>query len=66
MADKKEYNSYFRILSYARKYKGRFFLGLFMSLMLSVFNGLSLTSLKPIFDVIETGSSKPFQIHFDE
>jgi len=66
MADKKEYNSYFRILSYAKKYKKRFLLGLFMSLMLSIFNGLSLTSLKPIFDVIETGGSKPFQIHFDE
>lgn len=66
MAPTKQRNAYFRILGYAKKYKKRFFIGLFMSLMLSVFNGLSLTSLKPIFDVIETGGSKPFQLHFEE
>jgi ABC-type multidrug transport system fused ATPase/permease subunit len=66
MAQKKKQSPYWRILGYARKYKKRFFLGLFMSLMLSVFNGLSLTSLKPIFDVIETGGTRPFQVHFDE
>lgn len=66
MPPKKPRNTYFRILGYARKYKKRFLMGLFMSLMLSVFNGLSLTSLKPIFDVIETGGSKPFQLHFEE
>lgn len=66
MAEPKARNTYFRILGYAKKYRTRFFLGLFMSLMLSVFNGLSLTSLKPIFDVIESGSTKPFQLHFEE
>jgi ATP-binding cassette, subfamily B, bacterial MsbA len=56
---------YFRILSYAAKYKRRFFLGLLASFLFSIFNGLSLLSLKPIFDVIETGGSKPLQIHFE-
>ncbi|MBX3722017.1 MAG: ABC transporter ATP-binding protein [Turneriella sp.] len=66
MSEKKGTRIYLRILRYAGKYKMRFFLGLICSLMLSVFNGLSLTSLKPIFDVIETGGTKPFQMHFDE
>ncbi|HRP69033.1 MAG TPA: ABC transporter ATP-binding protein [Turneriella sp.] len=57
---------YLRILAYAKPYRKRFILGIFMSIMLSIFNGLSLTSLKPIFDVIETGASKPFQLHFEE
>lgn len=56
---------YFRILGYAAKYKRRFFLGLIASFLFSIFNGLSLLSLKPIFDVIESGGSRPMQIHFD-
>ncbi|MBV6492817.1 MAG: Vitamin B12 import ATP-binding protein BtuD [Turneriella sp.] len=66
MPREKKRNAYLRILSYAKPYRMRFVLGLFMSVMLSVFNGLSLTSLKPIFDVIETGSTKPFQLHFEQ
>lgn len=30
--------------------------------MVSIFNGASLTSLKPIFDVIEKGAEQPFQL----
>jgi ABC-type multidrug transport system fused ATPase/permease subunit len=56
---------YFRILGYAAKYKRRFFLGLMASFLFSIFNGLSLLSLKPIFDVIESGGSRPMQVHFD-
>jgi len=56
---------YFRILSYAARYKKRFFIGLFASFMFSIFNGLSLVSLKPIFDVIETGGAKPFQLRLE-
>ena len=56
---------YFRILGYAAKYKKRFFIGLAASFFFSIFNGLSLLSLKPIFDVIETGGSKAMQVRFD-
>lgn len=56
---------YFRILGYAARYKRRFFIGLFASFMFSIFNGLSLISLKPIFDVIETGGNKPFQLKLE-
>ncbi len=40
-------------------------MGLLASFLFSIFNGLSLLSLKPIFDVIETGGSKPLQVHFE-
>lgn len=63
--DGKQKGIYRRILSYAAKYKGRFVLGLLLSFFVSVFNALSLTALKPIFDVIETGGNKPFQLHYD-
>ena len=56
---------YLRILGYAARYKWRFILGALLSLFVSVFNALSLTALKPIFDVIETGGNKPFQLHYD-
>lgn len=56
---------YFRILGFAAKYKKRFFIGLAASFFFSIFNGLSLLSLKPIFDVIETGGSRPMQVSFD-
>lgn len=56
---------YLRILGYAARYKWRFILGALLSLFVSVFNAMSLTALKPIFDVIETGGNKPFQLHYD-
>lgn len=57
---------YLRIIGYAARYKWRFLAGIILSLFVSVFNALSLTALKPIFDVIETGGNKPFQLHFDK
>jgi ABC-type multidrug transport system fused ATPase/permease subunit len=62
---KKKPRIYLRILGYAAKYKWRFAFGALLSLFVSVFNAMSLTALKPIFDVIETGGNKPFQLHFD-
>ncbi|HNM99341.1 MAG TPA: ABC transporter ATP-binding protein [Turneriella sp.] len=62
----KQKRVYLRILGYAARYKWRFLLGALLSLFVSVFNALSLTALKPIFDVIETGGNKPFQLHFDK
>lgn len=56
---------YLRILRYAARYKWRFLLGVLLSLFVSIFNAMSLTALKPIFDVIESGGNKPFQLHFD-
>ncbi len=61
----KKPRTYLRILGYAARYKWRFILGAILSLFVSVFNAMSLTALKPIFDVIETGGNKPFQLHFD-
>lgn len=61
----KQKRVYLRILGYAARYKWRFLAGVLLSLFVSVFNALSLTALKPIFDVIETGGNKPFQLHFD-
>ncbi|MCX7634032.1 MAG: ABC transporter transmembrane domain-containing protein, partial [Turneriella sp.] len=63
---RKKGNTYLRILGYAARYKWRFVAGMVLSLFVSVFNALSLTALKPIFDVIETGGSQPFQLHYDE
>ena len=57
--------SYLRLLRYTARYKKRFIIGVIFSFFVSVFNGISLSSLKPIFDVIETGGAKPFQIHLD-
>lgn len=65
MQDENKNRSYRRLLGYAARYKRRFFLGVFFSFMVSIFNGISLSSLKPIFDVISHGGEKPFQIHFD-
>ncbi|MBL8032263.1 MAG: hypothetical protein JNJ69_01070, partial [Leptospiraceae bacterium] len=64
-ANGKKQRVYLRILGYAARYKWRFLLGALLSLFVSVFNAMSLTALKPIFDVIETGGNKPFQLHFD-
>lgn len=62
----KKKNPYLRILGYAKKYKGRFLLGVTLSLFVSIFNAMSLTALKPIFDVLETGGRRPFQLHFEK
>ncbi len=58
--------SYLRILGYLKKYKKRFIFGIFCSFFVSVFNGVSLTALKPIFDVVETGGERPFQIKLNQ
>lgn len=58
--------SYIRILNYIRKYKRRFIFGVFCSFFVSVFNGVSLTALKPIFDVVATGAEQPFQIKLEQ
>lgn len=55
-----------RILKYAAKYKKRFILGLFFSLSASIFNGISLTALKPIFEVLASSQGKPFQFPISE
>lgn len=53
---------FWRILRYLKPYRKRFLLGIICSFFVSIFNGLSLTALKPIFDVLETGGEKPFQL----
>lgn len=57
--------TYIRILRYARKYKYKFLIGIILSFFVSVFNGASLTALRPIFDVLGSGTNKPFQLEFD-
>jgi ATP-binding cassette subfamily B protein/subfamily B ATP-binding cassette protein MsbA len=43
------------------KYKSRLFFGLFLSILVSLFNGASLTTLIPIFDSLGTGENYKFQ-----
>jgi len=59
-------NIFLRLMKYGVKYKKAFFLGLFLSFLGSIFNGLTLTALKPIFDVYGQGVQKPFQIYIQE
>lgn len=49
-------------MKYGVKYKRAFFIGILMSFLVSIFNGITLMSLKPIFDVYGQGGNKPFQI----
>lgn len=53
---------YIRILRYMKPYKYKFIIGIFMALLVSIFNGLGLTAFKPIFDVIASGHDQPFQL----
>ena len=41
-------------------------LGIFLALMASIFNGVSLSALKPVFDIIEKGREVPFQLSLSE
>ncbi len=56
--------TYFRLLRYIAPHKKKFFLGLVLAFFASIFNGVSLTAMKPIFDVMGSGSEKPFQLQF--
>ncbi|MCX8000093.1 MAG: ABC transporter ATP-binding protein, partial [Leptospiraceae bacterium] len=51
-----------RLLSYSAKYKYRIFLGVFLSFLVSIFNGASLTGMIPIFDSMGSGNDYKFQI----
>ena len=56
------FKTYSRILSYALKYKKRIILGLLLAFGVSVFNGISLSALKPVFDILGSEGKKPFQL----
>lgn len=53
---------FLRILKYVKPYSKRFALGIIFSFFVSIFSGISLTTLKPIFDVLAQGNDKPFQV----
>ncbi|MDH5721155.1 MAG: ABC transporter ATP-binding protein/permease [Spirochaetia bacterium] len=57
---------YWRILRYILPYKKGFLIGVSLSLFVSIFNAVSLTSLKPIFDIFSTPKDQPFQIVLKE
>ncbi|MCG9876719.1 MAG: ABC transporter ATP-binding protein/permease [Leptospiraceae bacterium] len=52
---------YKRLLKYVLKYKFSLFFGIFLSFLVSIFNGASLTTLIPIFDSLGTGENYKFQ-----
>lgn len=52
---------YSRLLKYVLKYKFSLFFGIFLSFLVSIFNGASLTTLIPIFDSLGTGENYKFQ-----
>jgi subfamily B ATP-binding cassette protein MsbA len=52
---------YKRLLKYVLKYKFSLVFGIFLSFLVSVFNGASLTTLIPIFDSLGTGENYKFQ-----
>lgn len=60
------FKTYIRLLKYIKPYKKRFFIGLFFAFLVSVFNGLSLTAMKPIFDILGSGNSRPFQLEIQK
>lgn len=51
-----------RLLGYSFKYKYRLIIGLILSLFVSIFNGVSLTSMIPIFDSMGGNKNYKFQI----
>jgi ATP-binding cassette subfamily B protein/subfamily B ATP-binding cassette protein MsbA len=51
-----------RLLTYSYRYKGRLIAGIFLSFLVAVFNGASLTSMVPIFDSMGNSSSYRFQL----
>lgn len=52
---------YKRLLRYVSKYKSRLVFGIFLSFLVSIFNGASLTTLIPIFDSLGSGENYKFQ-----
>ena len=58
---------YKRLLGYLKKYKYRFVLGLLFSLLASVFNAISLSSLMPIFQtMMNQGEAVKFKLTLNE
>jgi len=55
-----------RFLRYGLRYKKKFAMGIFVSLLLSLFNGISLTALKPIFDILGNKGKTQFQISYND
>lgn len=53
-----------RLLKYSFKYKFRLLTGLILSLFVSIFNGVSLTSMIPIFDSMSANKNYKFHIAF--
>jgi ATP-binding cassette, subfamily B, bacterial MsbA len=51
-----------RLLKYSFQYKGRLIVGIFLSFLVSIFNGASLSSMIPIFDSMGKSDSYKFQI----
>lgn len=56
--------TFLRILGYFKRNLARFSIGLFFSLMASIFSGLTVASLKPIFDILGSGNIDSYQIPF--
>ncbi len=54
---------FLRLMSYSLNYKHRFVLGLIFALLTALLNGISLTSLVPLFDSLGGDSSK--RLHFE-
>jgi len=54
---------FLRLMSYSFHYKNRFILGIVFALLTALLNGISLTSLVPLFDSLGGESSKRF--HFE-
>ncbi len=60
-------SEYKRLLGYIKRYRNRFFAGILLSLLASIFNAMSLSSLMPIFQtMIQRKESVTFQFSFDE
>jgi ATP-binding cassette subfamily B protein/subfamily B ATP-binding cassette protein MsbA len=52
---------FFRLLKYSIHYKNRFFLGIVLALLTAILNGISLTSLIPLFDSLGADQKTRFQ-----
>lgn len=50
-----------RLMGYVSRYKGRLMVGIILSLLVSIFNGASLTTLIPIFDSLGGDENYKFQ-----
>ncbi len=54
---------FLRLMSYSLKYKSRFTLGIVFALLTAILNGISLTSLVPLFDSLGGDTTK--RLHFE-